>query len=395
MNQTNGRSNGRPAALIAGGHFLSLGATRNLARYDVPVYLVDSEICVTQFSRSVKRSFQSPPVSEERRFVEFLVWLADEADLHGAVLFPSADEYVRVLARNHDCLSQYYRLTVPPWEKTRYLYDKRLTSELARRQNVPIPATYNPTDLKALQALALEYPVVLKPAVSTHLSAVTKKKAYRADTPEELVELYTMIAGIIDPAEILVQELIPGRAETLYSCFGLFAGGEPVAASAARRPRQHPMDFGRASTLVETVDLPELTTLATRFLRGIEYTGLAEVEFMYDRKHERFELIEVNPRIWGWHSIAIAAGVDLPYLTYQLALGSPTPGGSFRAGVRWVRMITDLPTVANEIWHGRMSVGAYMQSLRGCNEAVFAASDPLPSLVELALIPYYMKRRGF
>ena len=50
----------------------------------------------------------------------------------------------------------------------------------------------------------------------------------------------------------------------------------------ARRSRQHPPEFGRASTYVETVDLPELEEPPLRFLRAIGYYGLVEVEYKRD-----------------------------------------------------------------------------------------------------------------
>ena len=205
-----------------------------------------------------------------------------------------------------------------------------------------------------------------------------------------------MMATIIDPCEILVQELIPGRAGNLFSFFGFFRDGEPVAGFCARRPRQHPMDFGRATTLAETVKIPELETLATKFLGAIGYCGLAEVEFMYDPKHARFELLEVNPRIWGWHTIAIRAGVDLPYLAYAEIIGEGITIGPFREGVKWVRLLTDIPTVAREIRQGRLTIREYLRSMRGSKEfAVFSLSDPLPFIMEFFLLPYYAKHRGF
>jgi D-aspartate ligase len=106
--------------------------------------------------------------------------------------------------------------------------------------------------------------------------------------------------------------------------------------------------------------------------------------------------LEVNPLIWGWHTIAIRAGVDLPYLAYAEAIGNAITPGPFKEGVKWVRMITDLPTVAMEIWHGRLTFGEYIRSMWGCKEfAVFSLDDPLPSIMELLLIPFYAKHRGF
>ena len=44
-----------PGAVIAGGSFHSLGAARNLAKNGVRVYVFDSGICVTKFSKYVDR----------------------------------------------------------------------------------------------------------------------------------------------------------------------------------------------------------------------------------------------------------------------------------------------------------------------------------------------------
>jgi predicted ATP-grasp superfamily ATP-dependent carboligase len=382
--------------LIIGGHYLSLGAARNLACNGIPVCIVDSEVCVAQFSRCVRQTFRSPPVDDDAAFVSFLCRLARQAGLHGWVVFASTDQAVRVLAQHHERLGQIYRLTTPGWDIVRHFYDKRLTQRLAVAQGVPAPETANPGSETALAALSLEFPVVLKPAITTHLSSVTKKKAYRADNPSELLERFRLMAAIMDPAEILVQELIPGRAENLYSFGGLFQDGRPVAGVAACRPRQHPMEFGRASTLVETIDCPELAALAGQLLAGSGYSGLAEVEFMFNPRHSRFELLEVNARIWGWQSIARRAGVNLPYLTFAQALGQAAMPGVPEVGVKWVRLITDIPTACGEMRARRLTLRQYLCSLAGKKEfAVLAASDPLPFLMEFLLIPYYAKRRGF
>lgn len=317
--------------------------------------------------------------------------------MDGWVLFPSTDDSVRILAQHRERLSEHYLVTVPPWETVQFLYDKRLTRRLAEEREVPIPKTHTPRDVDDLISLKLDFPLVLKPAVSKHFMAATKKKAYRANNKEELVSLYKKTAGIMDPSEILIQELIPGRAESLYSFVGFFKDGVPIAGLSARRLRQHPMEFGRASTYVEAVNLPELERLATQLLTGIAFSGLAEVEFMYDRKDGRFELLEVNPRIWGWHTIAIRAGLDLPYLTYAYAIGEKVPVGSAREGVRWVRLVTDSPTVISEILSGRLTMRQYLASMSGDIEfAVLSFSDPLPFIADLFLAPYnYLSNRGF
>lgn len=381
--------------MIVGGHFASLGAARNLAKHGVPVYIADHEICVSQFSSQIKGYLRCPSAGKEDEFVSYLNQTAQRLHLKDCVLFPSTDESVRVLSQRRDCLSEYYRVTTPAWDVVKFLYDKRLTHRLALELQVPIPETCCPGSLQALASLALEYPVVLKPAITIHLTYATKKKAYRANDWKELAALFEMMAAIMDPDEILIQELIPGRADNLYSYSGFFKDGRPVAGFAAKRPRQHPMEFGRASTLAVTVNIPQLELLATKLLSAIGYTGLAEVEFMWDRIHNRYEFLEVNPRIWGWHTLAIYAGVDLPYLAYADALGEQPCHCSVQEGVKWVRLTTDLPVVATEMWNGRLTIGEYVRSIRGSNDALFSLRDPLPFLMDWLLIPYFAKHRGF
>jgi len=83
------------------------------------------------------------------------------------------------------------------------------------------------------------------------------------------------------------------------------------------------MDFGRASTFVETVDDPAASTTAIRLIEALRYTGIAEVEFKRDRRDGKLKLLDINPRVWGWHSLCGFAGVDYPYLLWLMTIGEP------------------------------------------------------------------------
>jgi len=119
------RSSEQPGAVITGGHFLSLGAVRNLARHGVRVCVVDHEVCVAQFSRSTWRFSKCPPARHEAGFVEFLLSIAHDAGMKGWVLFPSTDEHVRLLSQHRSRLSEHYIVTTPPWDIIKFLYDNR------------------------------------------------------------------------------------------------------------------------------------------------------------------------------------------------------------------------------------------------------------------------------
>jgi predicted ATP-grasp superfamily ATP-dependent carboligase len=115
-----------------------------------------------------------------------------------------------------------------------------------------------------------------------------------------------------------------------------------------------------------------------------------------DPRDGKYKLIEVNPRVWGWHTLAIAAGINLPYLLYQDMIGEKIEVPTSCKQVKWVRLTTDIPTVFLEIVKGKMKIRDYIASMRGKKtDAVLSLKDPLPFLAEIALIPYLWVKRGF
>lgn len=383
-------------AVVTGGDFQALGVLRTLARKSVPVVVLDSDRCIARYSRFPKRFFRCPKPSDKEAYVDFLIALARNHGTRGWVVFPNSDSVVYILSRYKDVLEEYYRIPTPNWEVIQNVYVKENTYRLAEKHKIPIPQTYYPKTLEELLKLDLSFPAVIKPSIRDHFYEKVKTKAFRVNDRNELVRVYSEVCSVIDPSEVLVQEFIPGGPKHLYSFCPFFKEGKALTGITARRARQHPMDFGHASTFVELVDLPELRHLGERFLSLIGYYGIAEVEFMRDPRNAEFKLIEVNPRVWGWHTLAIAAGVDLPYLLYRDMIGAPLEILTPLAQMKWVRLVTDVPTVLKEIFRGRMSVREYLASMKGKKEfAVLTRDDPLPFFAEIVMLPYLWLKRGF
>ena len=311
----------KPGAVITGGDFQGLGVLRTLAQKDIPIILLDSDRCISKYSRFKKKFIKSPHPTQAESYRDFLIDLAKKEDIHEWVIFPNSDSVVYVLSKYKDVLEEFYRVPTPDWEVIQNVYIKEKTYQVAEKSGIPIPKTYYPKNLQELMALDLPFPAVIKPSIRDHFYNKTKIKAFKINSKEELIQTYQWVCSIIDPSEVLVQDFIPGGPKNLYSFCPFFKEGKVLTSIMGRRARQHPMDFGHASTYVELVDIPELRSLAERFLGLINFYGIAEVEFMEDPRDKQYKLIEVNPRVWGWHSLAIAAGIDLPYLLYQDMIG--------------------------------------------------------------------------
>jgi D-aspartate ligase len=386
---------GQAGGIVLGGDYQGLGVVRSLGRRGIPVCVVDDEASIARVSRFSKRAVQVPSLRDEPSTLDALDALRRAHGLDGWVLFPTREETVAALARHRSFLTQSFRVPTPGWDTIRHAWDKRETYRLAAELGISVPRSWFPQQESELCDLDLRGPVVIKPAIKEHFFYATHAKAWRADTEGELRRLFRKAASIVGKGEIIVQELIPGDGHQQYSYCAFFKDGAPVASMTVGRRRQHPSDFGRASTFVETVDLESLEKPSVRFLRAIGYYGLVELEYKLDLRDGEHKLLDVNARTWGYHSVGPAAGVDFPYLLYRDQLGYEVPRARGRPGVRWVRLATDVPNALLDMRAGRLRPRDYLASLRGIDtEAVFSMQDPLPGMYELMLLPYLFFKRG-
>ena len=164
-----------------------------------------------------------------------------------------------------------------------------------------------------------------------------------------------------------------------------------------RRLRQHPSDFGRASTYVETVDLPELArAVGPAARRGSGYYGLVEVEFKRDARDGRPEAARrQRPHLGLPHARRRRRASTSRACCSATSSASDVPAARARPGVRWIRLETDLPNACRDMWRGRLRLRDYLRTLRGVDtEAVFSLRDPCRGCSRLALTPYLAVRRG-
>jgi len=383
-------------AVVLGGDYQGLGIVRSIGRQGVPACVVDDERSIARLSRHCRVHEPIADLGDEERLVDDLVAIARRRGLEGWVLFPTRDETVAAIARHRDRLSEVFRVPTPPWDAVRWAWDKRNTATIAEQAGVPAPRSWQPATLAEVDAIDSEPPWAIKPAIKEHFFYATKAKAWRADSRAELRELVERAWGIAGQGQMIVQELIPGDGRQQYAYCALYGHGRPLATMVCRRRRQHPPDFGRASTFVETIEEPAVEALSERILSRIRYDGLVELEFKRDPRDGSFKLLDFNARTWGYHSIGPVAGVDFPYLSYRHALGLPVEPQRATPGIRWVRLLTDLPTGFVQIRAGDFTLRQYLRTLRSAHvEAVLSREDPLPGLAEVALLPYLMVKRGF
>lgn len=383
-------------ALVIGGDHPGLAIARSLGRHGIPVYVVDDKYCISSFSRYVVRVVKVDDLLDPRKTVDAVLEVGRRFNLRNWVLFPTRDETVAAFSLNRAKLSEFFKVTTGEWESIQWAWDKKKTYELATTLDIPCPKTFNPRDAGELPSYYSNLPLAIKPAIKENFFYATGAKAWRADTAGELNAFYERAAQQIKPGEILLQEIIPGDGREQYSYCAFVRNGVPHSTLSARRVRQRPREFGRASSYVETVEVPEIEELSERFLKAINFHGIVEIEFKRDPRDGKYKVLDVNARPWGFHSIGSACGVDFSYLMYLDQLGLASEPARAKAGVGWLRILTDIPTSLADFAHGSLSVEAYLKSLRATRiEAVFSWDDPFPSLAEIVFLPYFVAKKYF
>lgn len=377
---------------MIGGDYRALGVVRSLGRRGIPVWVLTDEHLLATASRYTREVLRWPHAEHEQ--LNCLLQLCDRHNLKFWTIFPSSDEAAAFLSRRYSELSTRFRLTTPPWRSLQWSYDKRLTYRIAVDAGVDQPQTFFPTDRSEVGSLKCTFPVVLKPTVKQEMNAFTYAKAWRASNRSELLSLYDKACAFVNPSTIMIQEFIPGGGEHQVSYAALCREGQVQLSLTAKRLRQHPIDFGRASSFVETADIPDIEAPSSRLLSVIGLTGLVEVEYKRHPSTGSYQLLDINPRVWGWQTLAGRAGIDFPYLMWQMIHGEPLPQVHARTGVRWVRMFTDLQAAATEVRDGHLSIFEYLNSLRSPLEfAVFAVDDALPALLDIPFLAWLALKR--
>jgi predicted ATP-grasp superfamily ATP-dependent carboligase len=199
------------------------------------------------------------------------------------------------------------------------LNDKRRLSEIAAELGIRVPRTFSVDSPATLQAAvdAMTFPVAAKPyrsRIPTANGWVPGEVRYARSAEELLALARDEMPFRAHP--FLVQEYIAGSGQGV---FALYDRGQAMIFFAHRRVRERPPSGG-VSVVSESVPMdPYLQGIARRILDHVGWHGVAMVEFKVTAEGKPY-LMEVNPRFWGSLQLAIDAGVDFPWLVYQLSM---------------------------------------------------------------------------
>lgn len=256
------------------------------------------------------------------------------------VLLPMTDHTFETLLPFRDDLAE---ATLPAGDAKAFhsLTDKGELERLASSLSIRTPRTveiHNQDEI-ASRCAGWEFPLVVKPALPhTRQHGWSVPKVRYVFNPEALRQAAEEYLAIHVGA-VLVQEYVEGQG---VGVFMLFRQGTPLACFAHRRLREKPPSGG-VSVLCESIPVdPELRRMTEQLVQAVGWHGVAMTEWKCSPSKPPC-LIEVNARFWGSLQLAVDAGMDFPWLLYQLALGrTPNIPDTYRIGVKSRWLLGDL-----------------------------------------------------
>ncbi len=361
---------GKGTAVVAEvGWANGLAAIRSLGRHGLRVIAVDNKTYALGFrSRYAEQRLAPDPLDDEAGYIAAFEAIARETD--GLLpVFPTHDQYLNALARHTAELGERYRFPFPSWDVLESIQSKRHQLDVAESIGFPVPRTFHPRTAAEAQAAGAEigFPLLVKPAANVGFRRAHNVQLFRCENAAELARAYDDAA----PYEPMVQELVPGGAEEMYTLGSyLSADGEALGLFSGRKLRQT-RGFTGVARVAEAVWVDEVVEQGLALLRALRFHGLSQVEMIRDRRDGRYKLIEVNPRLWQWHGLAAAVGVDLPWIAYSDLTGERLPPVlRHESGKRWAITV--------------MAGASHAMQRRPYVDAVWAKDDPKPAAVHFA-----------
>jgi carbamoyl-phosphate synthase large subunit len=270
-----------------------------LKRPDVTVFSADMDGWASGLYLVPAEQRRIVPRGDDPSFVDFVIALCADDEID--VLFSTVDAELPPLARRRDELRA--TLAAPPIETLVTCIDKHSLAKLCE------PLLRTPVTRLVGAASRdgnWDFPIIVKPRSGAGSRGV------------RLVHSREALEALGDDSSLIAQEHLPGDE---YSVDVLAdSHGRVVAAVPRTRTR---VDSG-VSIAGKTVHDEGLESTAAAVALAIGLVGVANVQLRRDVNGVP-ALLEVNARFPGAMPLTIAAGVDMPSLALDLALGNALP----------------------------------------------------------------------
>ena len=356
----------------------SLPVLKSLSRRGVPVTAAAHKaVSVGLFSRWPKHKARYPDPLEKSE--NFLDWLESKVEAGTyPVTLVCGEDLTALVAQHRKRFDPHTVIPLVDYDTFHVCRNKAKTMRAAQRLGLETPRTWFPDDdgIEFVATQIKQWPVVLKPTESNGARGIRYPGS--VDSLKQDYELAKQNFG-----GVIVQEFVPHNGRQFKAELLIGRAGELLGAGVYDKPRFYPPSGG-SSTLNSTVERPDLVEVSHRLLKGIGWYGMGDCEFIEDPRDGRPRLMEVNPRFTRSIKILVEAGLDFPWMLYQLARGlEVTPSFEYRKGLYMRYLLSDCMWFLRSAERFRSKPSFFKFAGRNQCGEIFDWSDPAPVLAHV------------
>ena len=364
--------------------YVALGQTRSLGRLGVPVYgSGKSRGLPSEFSRYLRKFFYLEPAqfNTEEQTLNSLIVISQIIG-RKPVLLISLDPFAKFAAKHKDILDNHFIMPRLDANVVEGLCDKKRTHVMALENGLPTVKTGFPESIEDVNKFSREaiFPVIMKATDWSNFEKRPPNILSLLKSPDELIREYRQVSRQTECPNVILQEYIHGDGSQEWIFHGYFdAQSRCLLSFTGKKLRQVPI-FGGITSLGMCSNNEQLKSMSINFLRAIGYSGIVDIDYIYDDRDGLYKVLDVNPRIGANFRIFVGEnGLDVARAMYIDLTGQPVPQDNQVEGHKWIVEDRDLLSVITAHRNGSLGLRDWVKSLRGVKEgAWFALDDPLP-----------------
>ena len=368
-------------------HHGTVGIIRSLGRLGVPVYAIVED----RFTPAAMSSYLTDTFVWDTRGLDperLLAGMATIGERLGrpTILVPTDDSAAAFVAEHAEALGKWFLFPQVPRTLPRQLANKKDLYFLCNSIGVSCPKAEFPNSIEDVYAFleSSTLPVVVKAAAWQRLPRGARSVSI-ARTPQELITIYQRAESQESP-NLVLQEYIPpfcaedwifnGYCNPHTNCFVAFTG---------KKLHSYP-PFAGPTALGVSVLNESLQRHNKLLMNAIAYSGIVDIDYVFDRRDGQYKLLDCNPRIGSsfrmfvdHYDVDVVRALHLD-LTGRRVQPSPELGGRTFI-VEPYEMVAGL----NYMRRGGLTVRAWWQSLQGSRELAWLHRDDLKPFFSMCL----------
>lgn len=264
-----------------------------------------------RFSRYINKFIYFPKPSDD---LEWIAKINELCMVHNIdVLMPVYETSIRTLILYRDLLKYKDKTLLPPSLESfdTANHKDRLAAHM-QTLGIPTPNSIPLLNHEEFEKAipGLEFPLLLKPTLDTGGGDGIIKF-------EELQALESHLRNQEINFPIVLQQYIVGYDS---GCNVLCKDGKILAYTIQKGFLYENKPFSPQIGL-NIVHEEEVIKIVSRLMESLNWTGLANIDLIYDSRLKRYLILEINPRYWNTVDGSVPAGINFPWLYCQTVRG--------------------------------------------------------------------------